>query len=141
MGTPQSHCSLTGCDEVQGERAGCQSIVVSIHLTWGEGEHWDKQKKEAFAVLVYLCVPGEESVLTRLSSVAGQELSLALVPERPGHACAHNPERKGQLEILKARSGLNPSGYLGLGLTKTLHKSHIQWRWTPRMTVDPCWAV
>lgn len=30
-------------------------------------------------------------LLTRLSSVTSQELSLALVPELPGHACSHCP--------------------------------------------------
>jgi hypothetical protein len=33
----------------------------------------------------------EMSVLTRLSSVASQELALALVPELPGHACSYHP--------------------------------------------------
>jgi hypothetical protein len=35
----------------------------------------------------------KKSVLTGLSSVACQELALALVPELPGNACSHHPAR------------------------------------------------
>ncbi len=50
-----------------------------------EGTGCDPRRR---SVLRFL---SKELVLTGLSSVASQELALALVPELPGHACAHNP--------------------------------------------------
>jgi hypothetical protein len=66
-------------------------LVSTSHMTPSGRRDARKLQSLPHAIINLAASSESEEVLTGLSSGAGQELALALVPELPGHACSEQP--------------------------------------------------